>query len=564
MKEEQPTAIVKPRLSIELINRILPQPKHTIQDIQKRYPKRVLPAGAHVTRVGPSPTGFIHIGTLYAALICKRMAAQSNGVFFLRMEDTDRKREVAGARELIMNALNTFGLAYDEGPLPKGEIGAYGPYTQSIRQDIYDAYTRFLLETGQAYPCFMTPEEQEEMVAKQNAQKVRPGYYGEWAQWRDRPEADVTAALEAGKPYVIRFRSTGDITKKRMVQDVVRGNREMPENDNDIVIKKRDGLPTYHLAHVVDDYLMGTTIVFRADEWLPSCTLHLQLSEALGHEPFTYGHFAPIQKMDGSSRRKLSKRKDPEANMEYYVENGYPASAVTDYLLNQANASFEEWRRANPTAPNTQFTFDVSKLPTNAGALLNLQKLDDISKDTLGHMTPAELHEAAVTWARQFEPELAEALSDDAEYAMKVFAIERDNAKRKDIARMADIRDTYGFFFDALFNKTPLIMEETELASIAPEDRKAIAEGFLKNYSPADSQEAWFGKVKDLAESLGYTSNMKDYRKNPDNYRGSVADVAMVLRVALTGRNRSPNLHEMMLVMGENRVQERVSRLLDA
>lgn len=548
-------------LSQAVIDRILPA-NLSIAAIEQRYPARNLPAGAEVTRVAPSPTGFLHIGTMYVALISKRLAAQTGGVFCLRIEDTDRKREVAGARELIMSSLHAFGQDYDEGPTLDGEKGAYGPYTQSERQDIYEAYTRALLEKGLAYPCFMTPEEQEEMVAKQQAQKLRPGYYGEWAAWRTKSEADVVAALDAGKPFVIRFRSQGDISKKRVVRDVLRGQRELPENDNDIVIRKRDGLPTYHLAHVVDDHLMGTTTVIRADEWLPSCTLHVQLCEALGFEPFTYGHIAPIQKMDGSSRRKLSKRHDPEANVEFYLSSGYPVEAVIDYLLNQANAAFEEWRRAHPTTPNTEYVFDVTKLPKNAGALLNLVKLDDFSKDTLGHLTPEELYEVVQTWSTAYDAELAAAIAKDVDYTTRVFAIERENAKRKDIAKLADIRDTYGFFFDDLFGHlTDERLDETDIIKIAPEDRAAIAEGFLATYNSADTQDEWFAKVKALGEHLGYTANMKEYRKDPSQFRGSVADVAMVLRVALTGRNRSPNLYEVLHVMGEERMRTRIQRL---
>lgn len=552
-----------PTLSAQTIDRLFPVTR-TVEDIERQYPSRGLSSDAEVTRVGPSPTGFMHIGTVYVALISKRLATQSgDGVFYLRVEDTDRKREVEGARELIMSYLREVELAYDEGPTPDGEIGKYGPYTQSQRQDIYDAYTRKLLETGQAYPCFMTAEEQEAMVARQRELKQRPGYYGTWAAWRDRPEQDVIAALDAGKPFVIRFRSQGNVERKIKVRDAIRGERELPENDNDIVVRKQDGFPTYHLAHVVDDHLMHTTTVVRADEWLPSCTLHIQLAQALSIEPFTYAHIAPIQKMDGSSRRKLSKRHDPEANMAYYFESGYPAEAITDYLLNQANASFEDWRKANPTTSNTAFHFDITKLPKNSGALLNLAKLDDFSKDTLGHMTPVQLYDAAYKWSSSYDVELSAALAADPAYAQRVFTIERDNAKRKDIAKLADVRDTYGFFFDDIFAKTSEAnLEETEIAKVPAEDRSAIAQKFLASYSTNDSQEDWFAKVKSIGEAFGYTSNMKEYRKNPESFPGSVADVAMVLRVALTGRNRSPNLHEMMQVMGEERIQRRISRLV--
>jgi len=549
-------------LSVDTINRILPVDQY-VDAFEQQYPSRNLDNNAEVTRIAPSPTGFIHIGGIYAALISKRIATQSDGVFYLRIEDTDRKREVEGARGLIMSSLTTFGLNYNEGPTPEGELGAYGPYTQSERQPIYDAYIRKLLESGRAYPCFMTPEEQEEMVARQRDLKMRPGYYGSWATWRDKTEQEVTEALDQGKPFVIRFRSEGSIEQKRVVHDIVRGDKELPENDNDIVVRKQDGLPTYHLAHVVDDHLMGTTVVVRGDEWLSSATLHIQLAEALGIKPFTYGHIAPIQKMDGSSRRKLSKRHDPEANVEYYFENGYPIEAVVDYLLNQANSSFEDWRRDNPTTPNTEFELNIAKLPKNSGALLNLVKLDDISKDTLGRLSPQELYEMAEAWSSVYDTDLAVALKEDPAYTQRVFAIERDNAKRKDIAKLADIRDTYGFFFDSLFAKiADVSLDDTEISKLPAEDRTAIAEQFLASYDQNDTQDEWFAKVKAIGEGLGYTSNMKEYRKHPEQFRGSVADVAMALRVALTGRNRSPNLYEMIHVMGTERIHQRIGRLL--
>jgi glutamyl-tRNA synthetase len=551
------------KLSRGTINRIL-QPERTVDEIEATYPSRKLGGSAEVTRIAPSPTGFIHIGAMYAALISQRYARQSGGVFYLRMEDTDRKREVEGARGLIMRSLTTFGIDYDEGPvLPDGERGDYGPYIQSRRQHIYDAYTRQLLENGRAYPCFATPEEIEAIVAQQSAQKLRPGYYGSWAIWRDRPEADVVAALDAGKPFVIRYRSEGNVGIKRSVTDLVKGTKDLPENDNDIVIRKQDGLPTYHLAHVVDDHLMHTTTVIRADEWFTSCMLHIQLAESLGIAPFKYAHIAPIQKMDGSSRRKLSKRHDPEASVDFYLQNGYPVEAVIDYMLNQGNAAFEEWRRANPSAPKTDFVFDLSKLPKNSGALLNMDKLDDISKDLLGTYTPERLYEAAVTWADTYDPDLAASLRQDPAYTVRVFGIERDNNKRKDISKLSELRETYGYFFDDLFAATRTDdLEATDIAKLQPADRSAIASAFLDQYDATKTQDEWFEGLKAIGESLGFTPDMKAYRKDPEAFKGSVADVAMALRVALTGRNRSPNLHELMLVMGEDRIRSRISRLV--
>ncbi len=549
------------RLSAQTIDRLLPRPARSVEQIEAEFSPRMLPEGAEVTRVAPSPTGFMHIGGMYAAFISERLAHQSGGIFYLRIEDTDRKREVDGARELIMDSLTTFGIAYDEGPTHTGEMGLHGPYTQSHREEIYHAYIRKMLDEGIAYPCFVTPEEQKSTVEQQMTQKVRPGYYGAWATWRDRDESDVLAALDEAKPFVIRFRSTGDIGKKCLVRDLVRGDKEYPQNDNDIVVMKADGLPTYHLAHVVDDHLMGTTVVIRADEWLASATLHVQLSEAFGLTPFRYAHFAPIQKMDGSSRRKLSKRKDPEANVAYYLEAGYPPMAVIEYLLNQANAAFEDWRKANPQDPYTNFPFDMTKLPTNSGALLNLQKLEDISRQLLARLAPEQLYEISVAWAKEYDPQLATVLAADPDYAVRVFSIERESNNRKDIGKLSDLRDAYGFFFDDIYTELFNGIEQTDIVKISPDDRRLIVEKFLAGYDPADAQDAWFAKLKQLAEELGFSPDMREYRKNPEQFKGSVADIAMVLRVGLAGRNRSPNLYEMLGVMGRERFTERLQRL---
>ncbi len=545
-------------LSANTIERLIPAGELSIEEIEARYPARSLPDGAEVLRVAPSPTGFMHLGTIYMALMCKLIAHHTNGVYCLRLEDTDQKREVEGARELIMEVLEEFGLQYDEGPTVGGEKGDYGPYTQSQRRGLYQAYVRRMLEQGNAYPCFMTPEELQAQAAEQTAQKLRPGYYGQWAAWRDRPEADVVSALDAGKPFVIRFRSQGDPHKKRVLDDRIMGRRELPENDTDIVLIKRDGLPTYHMAHVVDDHLMHTTTILRADEWLASATLHLQLAEAAGIKPFTYAHAAPIQKMDGSSRRKLSKRKDPEANSARFLELGYPPVAVAEYLLTIANSNFEDWRRANPGVSYQAFPFKLEKMPKNSGALLDMQKLDDVSRDYLATLTPAALFDLAVQWGDRYDPELSVLLQQDRAYAEAVFAIERTDGKRKDLAKLSDLRESYGFFFDDLYKQST----DFDFGKVANADAAAIVKAFLDSYSPDDDQETWFEKVKQLGSTLGFTPDTREYRQNPDAYKGSVAEVAMVLRVALTGRNRSPNLHEVMRAMGTERVTARLKNFL--
>lgn len=547
-------------LSQATIDRILPARVEIVAEIEARYPDRNLPAGAQVTRVAPSPTGFMHVGVVYASLISERLAHLSDGVFFLRIEDTDRKREVEGAKDFIVESLGAYGIHTDEGALEHdSERGAYGPYTQSLREPIYKAYIHKLLQEGKAYPCFMTPEELTAMTETQNRQKARPGYYGPWAAWRDRPEADVTAALDAGKPFVIRFRNTGDISKKLVVHDKVRGNMEMPQSDNDIVILKQDGLPTYHLAHAIDDHLMHTTLVTRGDEWLPSTTLHMQLSEALGHPPFTYAHIAPLQKTEGSSRRKLSKRKDPEASMTFYAERGYLPKTLIEYLLNQANSSFEAWRRENPAKPYTEFPLSTDHL-SKSGALFSLEKLDSIGADHIAALTADELSGLLADWAKKYAPEFYDALARDPAYTKAVLGIERDGTQpRKDMKHLSEAPDLYGYFFDDIFGQltTDEFVKE-KMARITPEDRKAIIDEFLATYDPADTNEQWFEKVKAVGEPLGFTPVAKEYRKHPELYKGSVADVAMVLRVALTKRNQSPSLHELMRAMGRERVEKRL------
>ncbi|NCU40415.1 glutamate--tRNA ligase, partial [Candidatus Saccharibacteria bacterium] len=369
------------QLSQSTIDRLIPIGENTVEQVESRYPARQLASGTEVTRVAPSPTGMMHIGVLYASLISERIAHRSGGVFILRIEDTDRKREVEGARDFIVRSLKDFGITPDEGVDENDtEKGLYGPYTQSRRQEIYQTYVRQLLDTGQAYPCFATPEELESIITSQKSTKNRPGYYGQWAIWRDRPETEVIAALDSGKPFVVRFRSSGNITKRRTIQDLARGRLELPENDNDVVILKQDGLPTYHFAHAIDDTLMQTTLAIRGDEWLPSTSLHVQLCEALGFEPFRYAHIAPIQKTEGDSRRKLSKRKDPEASVSYYTERGYLPKTVIEYLLNQANSSFESWRVENPDASYTEFPFSVENL-ARSGGLFSIEKLDSIGAE---------------------------------------------------------------------------------------------------------------------------------------------------------------------------------------
>lgn len=547
-------------LSRDTIERLLPGVRREVTDIEASYPQRNLPDGAEVTRIAPSPTGFMHLGVLYASLISERIAHGSDGVFFLRIEDTDRKREIKGAREFIIDSLANFGIHTDEGVgKHETENGKYGPYTQSQRKEIYQSYIKKMLARGDAYPCFMTSDELEAMTKHQNKLRVRPGYHGSWAEWRDRPEADVLAALDRGMPFVIRYRSTGNIKKRRIIQDAARGKLEMPENDNDIVIMKHDGLPTYHLAHVIDDYLMHTTLVVRGDEWIPSTTLHMQLCETLGYKPFTYAHIAPLQKIEGNSRRKLSKRKDPEANIGYYTKQGYLPQVLIEYLLNQANSAYEGWRYSNPNTPNTEYKLSIGNL-SKSGALFNLDKLDSISADYIATINAEELYSLIADWANKYDQIFYSAFTQDPQYSIAVLNIERGGDQpRKDMKHFSQAPDLYGYFFDEIYNQLtvePSIQEQVDKIDLKVQQQ--LVNDLIENYDPADSNERWFAKLKQTAESLGFTSDRKKYRNSPELYEGLIADAAMVIRVGLTKRNKSPSLHEIMRAMGTERINKRL------
>lgn len=544
----------------EIIERLLPEKRETPAELEERYPARQLPEGAVVTRFAPSPTGFMHIGGLYSALISERLAHQSGGVFYLRIEDTDKKREVAGASGLITGSLAHYGIPVDEGETPEGdEAGAYGPYKQSARRNIYQSYVRDLLERGSAYPCFATAEELEKMRAIQEAGDERPGYYGRWAKWRDRSEEEVVAALDAGQPFVIRFRSEGDFNRRIQVKDLLLGSRDLNENDQDIVLLKSDGLPTYHLAHVVDDHLMRTTQVIRGNEWFPSLPLHLQLFAALGWSAPAYGHIFPIQKLEGASKRKLSKRKDPEADVSFYAQAGYPERAVIEYLLNLANSNFEDWRRDHPDQDNRAFPLTLKKLASSNGPLFDFDKLDSISREIISRYSAAEVYAQASRWAERFDPELFAKLAAEAEYACRILDIERGGALkvRKDIGKWSEVRREVEYFFDDWFCPTKAELAAL-LADLQAEDFEGIIARFEATYDEADDGPAWFDKLKAIARELGYAESAKELKAEPEKYRGSVADVAKLLRVLVTGRTQTPDLCSIMRVMGRERVLRRL------
>ncbi len=543
----------------ELADVLFPDVTKTPEYYEEMYPDRNLPEGAVVTRFAPSPTGFVHIGGLYASLIAERTAHQSGGVFFLRIEDTDKKREVENGAAQIISCLKDFDVNFDEGAIGENgaDVGNYGTYTQSKRADIYRTFAKKLVEEGKAYPCFCTEEQLEMTRKRQEAVKARTGYYGEWAVDRNLSNDEIMERINAGKKFVLRMRSPGVNNRRITHKDLIRGKVEFPENDIDHVIIKSDGIPTYHFAHVVDDHLMKTTIVIRGDEWLSSIPVHLQMFATMGWEPPKYAHISPIMKKEGDTKRKLSKRKDPEAAVSYYFEEGYPNVAVTEYLLNIANSSFEPWRRANPTLPYTDFTMKLSDMNAS-GALFDLVKLADISKDVVSKMSGEEVYKKVFAWAKKFDEELFELLSRDKDYAIKIFSIEKGgNKPRKDIAKWSDVKDQVSYFYDDKFDGKYDFSEK-----INESDRKEIVKLFLETYNYDDDKQTWFEKIKAICDKTGFASNNKDYKANPENYKGNVSDVSNVIRVALTGRQMSPDMYEIMQVMGKDATINRLKKSL--
>lgn len=540
----------------DLANLIFPDAKD-ISYYEEKYPERDLPEGAVVTRFAPSPTGFVHIGGLYQALVARTIAEKTGGVFFLRVEDTDQKREVENGVTGIVNSLKDFDMAPDEGMISDTEeIGNYGPYKQSLRKDIYQAYAKYMIEQGKAYPCFCTPEDGEEMRKKQETAKVRPGYYGVWAKCRNLSVEEMAEKIKAGVPYIIRFKSPGREDRKIKHKDVIKGNVDFPENDQDIVIIKADGLPTYHFAHAVDDHLMRTTHVIRSDEWLSSVPLHLQLFHELGFKAPKYAHISPIMKNDNGGKRKLSKRKDPEAAVSYYKEEGVPTGAVKEYLLNIANSTFENWRRANPDKPMEEFDFQLNKMSVS-GALFDMVKLLDIGKTVISKMTAEEVYKYSLEWAKEFNKELAEML-EDREYALKVFGIERGNKKpRKDISKWSDVKDNIEYMYDDKFyGKTQEYPYQPAISD--KEDISKILDLYIeKYYDENDDKQAWFDKIKALAVEMGYAGEVKEFKANPGMYKAHVGDVSTVLRVALTSRTNTPDMYEIMQILGKDRIAKR-------
>ena len=525
------------------------------------YPDRKLPEGAKVTRLGPSPTGFIHLGNLYGAFVDERLAHQSGGLFYLRIEDTDDKRQVEGAVEAIISSLEFFGVTFDEGASMDGDKGDYGPYFQSQRAEIYQTYVKQLVQRGQAYPCFCTEEELNAIREEQESRKENPGYYGKWAKHRDLSFEEIQRRIDEGQSFVIRLRSqgipvgSGEEVRTISVEDGIRGTLTMPENDQDVVLLKANGIPTYHFAHVVDDHLMRTTHVVRGAEWLPSLPIHVELFQTMGWQLPIYCHTAQLMKMEDGNKRKLSKRKDPELSLDYYRSEGYHPQSVREYLLTILNSNYEEWRMENPDAPQEDFKFTVEKM-SNSGTLFDLDKLNDISKDVLVKIPAAELSRFLIDWARAYKPEILSLLEDNEEYLIKILDLGRTGDKpRKDFIFARQMFEFISYFYDDYFKK-----EDAYPDNVSADDAAVILSSYLESYDHQDDQSQWFEKIRQIAETNGYAAKPKDYKKNPDQYKGHVGDVSTVIRIALMGRSMSPDLWEIQQILGEERTRDRIKR----
>ena len=545
----------------DLANLIFPNITKTIEDYEKMYPERNLKEGAIVTRFAPSPTGFVHMGSLLASFIERKAAKDTDGVFYLRIEDTDQKREVENGIEGIVTDLKNFQITIDEGALSRTEsIGSYGPYIQSERKEIYQAFIKHLLEIGLAYPCFCSAEQLDETREMQEATKARIGYYGRYAVCRNIKLEDAYNRIKNGDKYIIRLKSPGDFEKKVVVQDAVKGKIEFPENDLDIVIMKSDGLPTYHFAHLVDDHLMRTTHVIRGDEWVSSLPIHVQLFKVFGFNPPKYAHLSPIMKQEGETKRKLSKRKDPEAAMSYYAELGIPTEAVHLYLMTIANTNFEQWYDQNKEKSIDDFKFDFKKI-SSSGALFDLEKLINISRNYISYLKAEDVYDRVLSWAKTYDPEFYELLTKYKEYTIQLFSIERYQKKpRKDFESWSTVKNNIWYMYDELFNDVTYDLQKIT----DKEEIKKILELYInKYYNEEDDKDTWFNKIKQLSDELGYASNMKEYKENPDNFKGNIADVSTIIRVALTSSSMTPDLYELMKLLGITRIKERINKFIE-
>ena len=538
----------------EYADLLLPNIDKTIEDYKKIYPNRNLSDGAIVTRYAPSPTGYVHMGALFSAFIASKMAKQTNGVFFLRIEDTDKKREIENGVSGIIKDLKNYGIKIDEGMISETEwIGEYGPYIQSKRKEIYQTFAKHLIMNDLAYPCFCTEEDLENIRKEQESIKDRIGYYGKWAKDRYLSHEEVIKRINNGEKYVIRLKSPGKFENKIVYDDLVKGKLELPENDLDIIIIKGDGLPTYHFAHLVDDYLMGTTHIIRGDEWLSSVPIHLQLFKVFGFKPPKYAHISPLLKEDNGTRRKLSKRKDPEAAISYYHEKGIPVEAVLLYLCTVANSNFEMWYLQNKDKTIDDFKLEFKKISAS-GSLFDVDKLLNISKNYISLLSAVDVYNNTLEYSKNYDNELYELLTKYKDYSINVMNIEREQKKpRKDLAMFSDFRKQNWYMYDELFNDL-----KYEWQNITDKDEiKKILNLYISKYDVNDDKDIWFNKMKEVSESLGYASDMKAYKENPNNYKGNIADVSNVLRVGLTTKSTTPDLYEIMKLLGKERMEKR-------
>ena len=545
----------------DLSEKMFPEVKISVSEIEARYPERNLEEGVEVTRFAPSPTGFVHMGSLLSAFEDYKIAKDSNGIFYLRIEDTDQKRSVENGISGILKDLADFDIVPDEGMISETEsIGNYGPYIQSERMDIYHAYAKHLVELGYAYPCFCTAEELDETRKLQELNKERIGYYGSYAKCRSLTIEEAIKKIDAGEKFVVRFKSPGNFDNKITLEDEVRGTIEFPENDQDIVIiKSTDNLPTYHFAHVIDDHLMHTTVVMRGEEWIPSFPIHKQLFEVMGFKMPRYAHLGLVMKIDEEgTRRKLSKRKDPEASVSFYHEKGIPSEATKLYLTTIANSNFEEWLLANPKASLSEFKLDFKKM-SESGSLFDVEKLFNISKNYISQMTSEELYNNALLWAKEFDQELYDLMMKYPDYTKSIFSIERYQEKpRKDYSSYSDIKNGIWYMYDELFKD---FLYEFQKVTDKEEIKNILNTYFDKYYDVNDDKDTWFSKMKEMCDELGYASNMKEYKKNPEAFKGNVSDVATVIRVSMTSRSMTPDLYEILKLLGMERIKERINRL---
>ena len=541
----------------ELAQLLFPNITKAPQDMEDMYPPRALKDGARVTRFAPSPTGFLHFGNLFTCMVSYKTAKTTDGVFYVRVEDTDQKRKVEGAIDVMLKGLSVYGINADEGVVgDEKEIGNYGPYYQSARVEIYQTYAKALVEQGLAYPCFCSADELDEIRSAQENESIK-GYWGKWAKCRDLSFEQIKANIDAGMSWTLRLKSPGELDKKCYFDDMIKGKIEMPENVQDVVLLKSDGIPTYHFAHAVDDHLMRTTHVVRGDEWISSVPIHLQLFKVLGFKPPKYAHVSPIMKEENGGKRKLSKRKDPEAAVTYYAEEGYPQESVNEYLMTLANSNFEDWRRMNKTEPIEKFPFNLKKMSVS-GALFDIVKLTDVSKNIISLMPAKKVFELSYAWAKEYQPQLAELFAQDEAKATAILNIDREGKKpRKDIAKWSDVLDYVSYMYDETF------VPNYELNGNATSALAVkVIEEYIKVVNLDDDKDAWFGRMKDICPLVGCTPNVKEYKAEPEKFEGHVGDVSTIIRVALTGRTNTPDLFAITALLGENTVKARLNSAL--